>query len=71
MKIELEINKGDILEIVKRYYEGYKKDLNTFNLSDLLEAQLIDEYFEIVGTFKLLNKEEIIDIIKKEINIEN
>lgn len=67
MKIELEISKQDFLKIVKYYYEGYKKDLNTFNLTDLLDNQLIEEYFEVIGTFKVLNKKEIIDTIKKEI----
>ncbi len=69
MKIELEINKQDFLEIIKYYYKGYQKDLNTFNLFNLLDNQLIEEYFETIGTCKVLNKKEIIDIIKKEIKI--
>ena len=72
MKIELEINKEDFLEIAKRYQESYEEEGYDFNLlkSNLLH-NFLEEYFETIGEFEILNKQNIVQEIEKEINIED
>lgn len=71
MKIELEINKEDFLEIAKRYQESYEEEGYDFNLlkSNLLH-NFLEEYLEALGEFEILNKQNIVQEIEKEINIE-